>query len=375
MIILFMIIILLLLSLLFLFGYYYFLLLRRFYFIFRKRLDKKFKYIFIFLGFCLSILTINLFGITGIFLIHFIFISVFLDMIVFIISKFRKKYDININRYLLYIYKSSIIPIILTAMIFGYGYFNIRNVIETKYTVYTDKEIKDDIRILLITDVHYETIFGKDKLNDYKSKLDRVDADIIVLGGDIVDESTTSSGMKDIFSTLGSVKNKYGIYYVYGNHDEQQYSNSKNFSKKELDEVITNNNIKIMDDDYFIANNDIIIVGRKDFSSRNRKRVNEIINGIDDSKYVIMVDHQPVEYDENIEAKIDLILSGHTHAGQIFPIKFFIDLFHTADFSYGEKKFTNMEAIVSSGMAGWGYPIRTEKHSEYVIIDVKTNRS
>ena len=66
-----------------------------------------------------------------------------------------------------------------------------------------------------------------------------------------------------------------------------------------------------------------------------------------------------------------LILSGHTHAGQILPIGLISPMFHMNDLNYGYVKEGNLNEIVTSGIAGWRYPIRTEKHSEYVIIDIK----
>ena len=66
----------------------------------------------------------------------------------------------------------------------------------------------------------------------------------------------------------------------------------------------------------------------------------------------------------------DMILSGHTHAGQIWPVGLFASLFHFDELNYGEQKQGNLDAIVTSGIAGWGYPIRTEKHSEYVVVNL-----
>ena len=76
---------------------------------------------------------------------------------------------------------------------------------------------------------------------------------------------------------------------------------------------------------------------------------------------------------KNISAIVGtaLILSGHTHAGQILPIGLISPLFHMNDLNYGYVKESNLNEIVTSGIAGWGYPIRTEKHSEYAIIDIK----
>ena len=349
------------------FIYYYRCLLKRLFSLFKGENTKTKQYLISFLAIFLGIFTSNLFSIIGIFLVHFILISLIIDLLVWLIKKIK----VSEKSLFMKIYKASIVPLILTGLVFTYGYFNIRNVIETKYTIYTDKEIGEDIRVLLITDTHYGTIFKKDKLDEYTKKLNEVKADIVVLGGDIVDESTTKKEMKEVFESLGSIENKYGIYYVYGNHDEQRYSNRVDFTKEELDTTITENNIKILDEQSFSVTENIVIAGRMDNSYGKRKSVKEILGDISSDDYVIMVDHQPIEYQENVASGVDLILSGHTHGGQVFPIKFFINLLNTADLAYGHQNVNGMDAIVSSGMAGWGYPIRTQEHSEYTIIDIK----
>ena len=61
-------------------------------------------------------------------------------------------------------------------------------------------------------------------------------------------------------------------------------------------------------------------------------------------------------------------LSGHTHAGQLWPVGVLSEL--TGVLNYGEYQEENCKVIVSSGFTGWGYPIRTEEHCEYVLINV-----
>ncbi len=363
--------IVLLLILLSLFSRYYFVLLKRIYVIYKDDVSKRGKRYLILLSIILSLLTVNAFSLFGLFLIHFVLVSLIFDFFYAVGKMIIKRFNHSENNFFKKLHAYLVVPLILTIVVFGYGYINIRNVISTNYDIYTNKEIGEDLRILLITDIHYGTIFGDEKLEEYQKKLDKVNADIVVLGGDIVDESTSDKEMKNIFNMLGKVKNKYGIYYVTGNHDEQQYSGSKDFNKEELDQVIANNKIEIIDERSLMVRDNVVIAGRKDYSYGSRSEVESILKDVDRDNFIIMVDHQPIEYDENIDAGVDLILSGHTHAGQVFPIKFFINFLHTADLAYGHKTFGKMEGIVSSGMAGWGYPIRTEEHSEYVVIDVK----
>ena len=78
------------------------------------------------------------------------------------------------------------------------------------------------------------------------------------------------------------------------------------------------------------------------------------------------------EYKENAKAGTDLLLSGHTHGGQIWPTNYINAYISSNEAVYGETRIdSNSSAIVSSGLAGWGFPIKTAGKSEYVIIDIK----
>jgi len=64
------------------------------------------------------------------------------------------------------------------------------------------------------------------------------------------------------------------------------------------------------------------------------------------------------------------MLSGHTHAGQIWPASWFTTLIAPNEQNYGIETDGNFSAIVSSGIAGWSFPIKTEKHAEYLIVTI-----
>ncbi len=84
--------------------------------------------------------------------------------------------------------------------------------------------------------------------------------------------------------------------------------------------------------------------------------------------FLLTLDHQPLETAENAAAGVDLMLSGHTHAGQLFPVGYLTEW--TGGMNYGLYQTGNFQSIVSSGFAGWGYGIRTQGHCEYVIVDI-----
>ena len=67
----------------------------------------------------------------------------------------------------------------------------------------------------------------------------------------------------------------------------------------------------------------------------------------------------------------DLNLSGHTHGGQVWPLGIFNEYWSSNDYNYGLRTYGEMTSIVTSGIAGWGYSIRTQKTCEYLIIHIK----
>lgn len=349
-------------SIIILIGKYYNHLINRVLKFLKRNEQKKWQISSQFFSYFLAFYTLNFFSSLGIFLMHFLIFSLLTE----VLNKIFRKNDIWKK-----LYQISIIPFLLTTIFFSYGFLNIRNIVETSYTLKTHKNISPT-KVLLLTDTHYGKVLKKKNLEKLKQKLEKEQIDILLLGGDIVDENTTKEEMKEIFKIIRSIKTTKGKYYIYGNHDRQKYTKKKEFTEEELEKTIKENNIEILKDEKKEIEN-ILIIGRDDLSNK-RKKLEELLTETINEKYIILIDHQPTDYEKASSLGVDLILSGHTHAGQIFPAGSIIKWFKMADLWYGRKTVGQMEAIVSSGLAGWGYPIRTEKHSEYVLINIEKER-
>lgn len=271
------------------------------------------------------------------------------------------------------IYRSGIIAILLTACIMGYGVYNISNVVRTEYTVPTAKDIRaSGYRVALLSDLHYGISLDDDELRQEVERINGENPDIVVLAGDIVDESTTRSQMESAFTILGNLRSTYGTYYIYGNHDKNNYSRELEYTVEDLNRNIEKAGIHILEDDSATIHQEVTLVGRGDMEEIGftRKSAEELLSKADPKQELVVIDHVPADYTNVAKAGGDLILSGHTHGGQIWPAGLLMDAFHINELSYGEKKIGNLTGLVTSGIAGWGFPIRTEKHSEYVIINI-----
>ena len=138
-----------------------------------------------------------------------------------------------------------------------------------------------------------------------------------------------------------------------------------------MNKTITDNGINILNDEKTTISDDIVLIGRSDAkweNSADRTDICQILNESDLSKYVVVLDHQPVEYDKNSQQGADLQISSNTHGGQMFPIGIFEQL--TGHLIYGEYHFGNMKQNVTSGLTGWEWSMRNEAKCEYVLIKI-----
>lgn len=333
----------------------------------RKDYEKKKKVLFACLSFVMTILTVNFFSTLGIALAHFLVLTWVVELVNVVIKFLFVDKNLKIWNGII---SSLIIPFLCTVAIIIYGYINIHNVVRTEYTVRSN-EINEEYKIVFVSDIHYGTIVSDEEIDNAIDRINEENADIIILGGDMVDESTSKEDIIEAYDKLSKLNSKLGIYHVEGNHDRQKYSDNPTLSDEEYEELKNKSNIVFLEDETIQVSNDILITGRLDVSNKNRLGEKELFYRIDQSKFIIVADHQPRNYKEENEAGANMVLSGHTHAGQLFPIGLFTTLVGGAEQNYGLALEGNTACIVSSGLVGWGFPIRTSKNCEYVVINLK----
>lgn len=252
-----------------------------------------------------------------------------------------------------------------------YSWANPTDIRLTEYTYKTDK-VSQDYKILFISDSHYGAVQDKEVLKRTLNEIDSVDADIVILGGDIVERGTSYEDAQEVFKMFGSLSNKFGVFYVYGNHDYEMYERTKVCSKDEFIGMLMDNGIQLLCEDAACLNNDIMLIGRDDLSHVPvgiRERVSSVTNiEFMECYYKIVVDHQPINMIENSEDGVDMQISGHTHAGQIFPINLLFT-YHGWPV-YGQYDYDGMKLVISSGQGVGSYACRNLKHCEYVVINL-----
>lgn len=249
----------------------------------------------------------------------------------------------------------------------AYGLINIYVVRQTEYEL-ENENVPGEMTIALVSDSHLGTAVDDEKLLSVVKEAVN-GADILVLAGDIVDERTDKDMFLRFAEGLRDVRLDKGVYFVFGNHDASHYGG--NITRLEMETAFALSGVTVLTDESILIDDWLRIVGRED-ANRDRKEIETLLNGADPEKeFILLIDHQPAETYVCSLNGADLLLSGHTHNGQIFPVNLISELFRINEIEYGHKKVGDMDAVVSSGVAGWGSAFRTAGRSEYVLIKIQ----
>ena len=249
-----------------------------------------------------------------------------------------------------------------TCCLLLYGYYNYRHPQVNKIDVSLDKPIEGNgINIVAVSDVHLGYGTGKAMLKEYVDMINAQHPDLILIGGDLIDNSLTPLYKENMAEELAQLKAPLGIYMVPGNHE---YISGIRKSMQFINETP----IRLLRDDVVTLPGGIQIIGRDDRSNKSRLSLQELVKNIDPAKPVILLDHQPYNLSDTENAGIDLQFSGHTHRGQVWPVSLITD--HLFDQSYGYRKWGNSHIYVSSGLSLWGPPFRIGTDSELVVFNI-----
>ncbi len=260
--------------------------------------------------------------------------------------------------------------IAVSVVYLSVAFFLCANVWQIDYNLTTDKHI-GNLKIALFADSHVGVTFDGKGFEKHMETIMEQNPDIVLIAGDYVDDDTSREDMIDSCAALGRMHPKYGVWYAYGNHDKGYYRTPESdFTADDLEKELLKNGVHVMKDDVEIVDN-LCIVGRKDKSiDRDRKELSELLEGVDDDKYIIVMDHEPNDYDKEAQTKADLVLSGHTHGGQLFPVTYFGVWFGVNDAIYGYERLHDTDFIVTSGISDWAIKFKTGTKSEYVMVNV-----
>jgi uncharacterized protein len=250
------------------------------------------------------------------------------------------------------------------VFVFTYGSINMWNPVVVPYEIEVAKETElNELKILLISDIHISETIGPRTITKLINLSNEVEPDIILLAGDIIDNSIEPYYKYNLGEIMSGLTAPLGVYAVLGNHE--YYSDDIPTFIKEMNEI----DIEVLTDEATNIDDLFYVVGRKDYTDRNRLTIAELTEELDHDKPILLIDHQPGEFDEVSAAGVDVMVAGHTHRGQLFPGNLITSAMY--ENHYGHLQIDELHTIVSSGYGIWGPPFRIGSRSEVVEINVR----
>jgi predicted MPP superfamily phosphohydrolase len=254
----------------------------------------------------------------------------------------------------------AIISISALTVIGGIINFNTIRISEFTISIPRQSSKLTSLKVAFVSDFHLDAETPAGFVKRFVEKVKVINPDLMLFGGDIIEGDGEDEKIKNIEDIIRSIKTRYGVYGVLGNHEHYAGQGIRNFFR--------NSGITILRDTSVIVDNSFIVAGRDDSHFRTRKSAEELINSIADSLPVILLDHRPTEINSISKTKADVVFSGHTHHGQLFPINFITRCVYELSYGYLGKGDTHF--FVSSGIRLWGPPVRTTGKSEILIVNM-----
>lgn len=219
-------------------------------------------------------------------------------------------------------------------------------------------------RIALVSDIHLGAYVGPEHVGRIAAAINRLHPDLTVIAGDLIDDD--HSVLKDhealdrAAAAFRTVESRDGVVMALGNHDPAVTEPGfLPFLEKSRITLLHNEVMEL---------SDIQLFGRSDPTHNDRLPLLNLTESLTQSKPAVVIDHDPRYIGEAAARRMDVVLSGHTHAGQFFPATVVTRMAVGRTHFYGQHTFGNTHAVISSGAGFFNLPVRLGTHNEIVDL-------
>ncbi|MCP4400469.1 MAG: metallophosphoesterase [bacterium] len=253
---------------------------------------------------------------------------------------------------------SQYVVVVGAVSLIVYSLFNACDLKVKQIKLVSDK-LSEPLRLAQISDIHLGAIHGKAFVTRLVEKINTLNADLVVVTGDLFDGSgkVTEETLQE-FHKLQSP-----AFFIAGNHD-------RFLPKEEVTAMLRHTPFRTLENEMLLFQDKLQIVGL-DYVSRNPQgEVKEVLDQLRPDKrfFTLLLSHVPFDFAHADGHPFDLLLAGHTHSGQIFPFYFLVKNFYP----YIRGMYTSGERhmYVSSGTSTWGPPMRLGTDSEVTLFQL-----
>ena len=258
------------------------------------------------------------------------------------------------------------------AALLAYGSWNAWRPVARDYRIRVRKPAaagaKAELRIAVASDLHLGATVGRRHLRRFVREANAFEPDLVLLPGDLIDDDLGPFLKGRLADEFRGLRARLGVYAVTGNHDPFGGRAGAAFA-----EAMEAAGIRMLMDEAIDVGGEATLVGRLDRSvgrfGGRRAELSALLAAANRRLPVVLMDHQPLGFAEAEAAGVDLMLSGHTHRGQLAPSHLITRRLFDLDWGYVARG--GFHAIVSSGFGFWGPPIRIGSRSEWIRVTLE----
>ncbi len=223
------------------------------------------------------------------------------------------------------------------------------------------------LRIVHLTDLHYGLLVPLAMIENVVHRANKLKPDIIICTGDYVHEKNSAKQINEVWPVLSQLAAPMGVYSVLGNHDHWADTDRSAYWLKRTGQDLRRKTVQIER-----GGQRLWLAGAGDLWE-DKQNPDELLRGIPDSECRIVLAHNPDTADMNYFQRIDLMISGHTHGGQVdipfigtpvLPVR-------NKNYNYGLKRSPKGTRVFISKGIGWtNYPVRFNCYPEIAVLEL-----
>jgi predicted MPP superfamily phosphohydrolase len=226
----------------------------------------------------------------------------------------------------------------------------------------------DGFSIVQVSDVHYGMLTENGRLSKIVDRVNELQPHVVVITGDLVDEGV--SHMEEMAIPLSRLRVRHGVFAVTGNHE--YYAGVDRAVS-----IMRAAGIKVLRNEVQVVSGRLQILGIDD-PTGSRRLVNsapdfdKLLSTLTPNGPTILLYHQPIHFEKAAFSGVGLQLSGHTHGGQLFPIRYISRMIYPL--TPGLHQIGESHLYVSRGVGTWGPPMRLMSPPELVYICLRSQK-
>ena len=251
----------------------------------------------------------------------------------------------------------------ITALVAGlliYGNIHYHNKVREPLKLETNKHLAKPMKVVMLSDLHLGYHNRKGEFQRWVKMINEENADLILVAGDIIDGYVRPLLEEDMAADFHQLNAP--VVACLGNHEYiTGIDRSLDFYNRAGIRLLRDSTLSV---------GDLVIAGRDDRANRKRKSTKQLLEGVDKSKFIILLDHQPYHLEESLQNGVDFQLSGHTHEGQVWPVSLLVHSMY--ENAWGLYRKGGTRYWVSSGLGIWGGKYRIGTRSEYIVAEIQS---